>query len=173
MKMSPDCIDPVARNLAIVFTTAAILTFLTLLLLRRSGPKIYMLTPLLCLLLTGATLWLGSYSFSPILHYVDLQDSTLLGLQITSSMRSAVVPANGAAISLVGGSPAAITALTIPAGARCLWSSNADASMDGSDTCDLIYLPPSTAIYDVLRVHVIPGCSLPEANGQLKINIFP
>ncbi|SRR5258708_33778153 len=173
ISMFLNCMDPLARNLAIVVTIALILSLSYEIFLIKAAPRVYLLTAFTFSALVGGTVWLGSYTSSPIMHYANGQDSTLRALQVTRSLRDDVVPADGGAIALVGGSPSAISALTIPANARCIWASKDHATMDGVDSCELVYLPPSNATYDILRIHVIPGCQLPESNGQIKINLFP
>lgn len=66
-----------------------------------------------------------------------------------------------------------VEALVTLENARCTWQSLQGGALDGTDTCNLVYAPPQGADYDILKVHIVPGCQLPELTSQIKVSILP
>jgi hypothetical protein len=51
-------------------------------------------------------------------------------------------------------------------------SSNGGA-FDDPTSCDTAYLSPEGVEFDILHVHINPGCHLPAAHGEIKVSILP
>jgi len=119
--------------------------------------------------LVGVTLWLGSYSRSPLRFAAQ---PVLRGFVVQKGQGQALRVASGDGFSISHASLAFITPLIEPGAASCLWQSRAGAMVDLPDICDIVYAPPS-ADYDVLRVRVRSACGLPDSTALLRIVILP
>jgi hypothetical protein len=117
------------------------------------------------------TFWLGFYPLSP-LGFSSGRIPVLSGFFVTTRSRLKSTVAPGEILSLASGLPAAIEPKLLPVNAKCSWTSVNGGSLDDPQTCDTIYQPPQTE-YDLLKIHIQPGCGLPEANAQLKISLLP
>jgi hypothetical protein len=168
--VSVNCLHPAAQLVSAALATGIVITLILGALRARWRSALLFAASLAGL--TLITLWLGSYAYSPLMNYAAGAPS-LLGLEVTKSARSSEVLPSGSAITIAAGSPTSISALTVPSQARCFWTSRGGAIMDGVDTCDLIYLPQTGALSDILQVHVFPSCGLPAASGKLQIEILP
>ncbi|HEY9151528.1 MAG TPA: hypothetical protein VIN60_01480 [Anaerolineales bacterium] len=49
----------------------------------------------------------------------------------------------------------------------------ASGSLDDSGNCDLVYMPPATSDFDLLKVLIQPECHLPEVQENIKITVLP
>ncbi|MBI3168499.1 MAG: hypothetical protein HYZ22_08480 [Chloroflexi bacterium] len=114
-------------------------------------------------------LWLGSYTYSPLL---GANNQVLRGFLVTTQ-RQINTPLNSGDILITqADSPVAISVLSNLSTVNCRWESLRNGALDGSDSCDVIYAAPQ-AENDILTVRVEPGCKLLPAQGKLKISILP
>jgi hypothetical protein len=119
--------------------------------------------------LCGLALWLGSYSLSPLGF---ARQPALRGFIVQEGQGDPIRAEPGGGFSISRSSLAFIIPIIEPAGASCIWQSQAGAGIDAPDICDIAYAPPPGE-YDVLRLRVTPGCGLPNSLGNLRIAILP
>ncbi len=162
------CTYPLAQNLALAIILPWIFQVIVIPKTgqARSKPALTVL-PILLLLL----LWLGSYPFSP-LGFSTGRIPILRGFVITRSLRPPLTIASGEIVTIAGGSVIGISSTTLPVDKSCFWTSANGGTFDDPRTCDTDYFAPP-ADYDVLKIHIQPGCHLPTALGEIKINILP
>lgn len=120
-------------------------------------------------IMVGLTLWLGSYSLSPLSF---ARQPALRGFIVQKAQGPSVQVQAGDGFSISRSSLAFITPLIEPGEASCIWQSQGGAMLDAPDICDIAYAPPA-AEYDVLRLRVRSGCGLPDSLGNLRIAILP
>ena len=117
------------------------------------------------------TLWMGSYSYSPLALFTD-NDLLLRGFLVTQQGRINEPVKSGEIILLHAGSPAGVSVLTDMPNVTCRWNSTNGGVLDDPDSCGVDYLAPA-ADYDILKVVVTSGCRAQTTRGQIKISIFP
>ncbi len=173
LRVSPlpalNCIHPLAQSLISALGIALVLNLAAVFFVARP----YQWAAAVLAVLLILTLWLGSYPHSPILGFANGDSSVLTGFRIMRTGRADATIAPGATLSLPGESFLYIEALVTPGNARCTWQSLKGGALDGSDTCNPVYAPPQGANYDILKVHIVPGCRLPELTSQIKLSILP
>lgn len=168
-----NCVQPLAQSLLYALGIILVLNLPAVAIFSKFRDKRSGFTIAFLFILAVVTWWLGSYPYSPILGFVNGQNSVLSGFRVTRQGRAVVTISSGDMLSLARGSYTSIEALVTPENASCMWQSINGAALDGSDTCDLIYSPPKGTDYDILKVLVTPACHLSKTTGQIKISILP
>jgi hypothetical protein len=167
-----DCLHPPSQSIIFAFSVTLILDLPMFVLARTPAAQIRIMVAILLASVVLAW-WLGSYQYSPLLGFANGRNSVLSGFRIIRQGRPVATVSSGEVLSLASGSVTAIEALVLPESARCNWQSTNGADMDGSDGCNLIYSPPKSAEFDILKVLVVPGCGLPNKTGLIKISRLP
>jgi hypothetical protein len=164
-----DCIHPSVQSLLFALGILTALNLLTAFFIAKP----YRWAAVILALLLILTWWLGSYPYSPVLGSADRESSVLAGFRIMRSGRANVTISPGDTVSLSGESIMSIEALVATGNARCTWQSSQGGALDGPDTCSPVYTPPQGADFDILKVHIVPGCQLPAMTRQIKISKLP
>jgi hypothetical protein len=164
-----NCVHPLVQSLVPALGITLVLNLLAAFFVAKQ----YGWTVAVLALLLILTWWLGSYPYSPLLGFANGDKPVLTGFRIMRSGRADVTIAPGDTISLSCKSFMYIEALVELENARCLWQSARGGALDGPDTCNPVYAPPQGANFDILKVHIVPGCQLAESTGQIKISILP
>ncbi len=163
------CTYPLAQNMIIALCVSFAVHFLIINRIWRSTSKLIVLIYILFLLLI---LGLGSYTFSP-LGFSTGRVPVLRGFMVTRPGRPAITITSGDIVSIAVNSVTEISPITFPGTITCFWASMNGGSLDDPGSCDVVYLSPQRADFDILKVLVRPGCHLPVAHGEIKVSIPP
>jgi len=163
------CTYPLAQNIIISLCVSLAVHFLVINRIWQSNSKLIGLIYALFLLLI---LWLGSYTFSP-LGFSTGRIPVLRGFSVTRSGRPAISITSGDIVTIAANSVTEITPIILTGSTTCFWASNNGGALDDPGSCDVAYLSPQRADFDVLKVLVRPGCHMPFSHGEIRVSIQP
>ena len=163
------CTYPLAQNIIISLCASLAVHFLVIDRIWQSNSKLIGLIYALFLLLI---LGLGSYAFSP-LGYSTGRIPVLRGFTVTRFGRPAISITSGEIVTIAANSVTEIRPIILPGSITCFWASNNGGALDDPGSCDVAYLPPQRADFDILKVLVRPGCNLPASHGEIRVSIQP
>ena len=165
------CFHPLTKTILLALGITLVLNIFVSVIRGTSWLKRSQLSIVLLLVLGLSTLWLGSYSYSP-LGFSNAKDPLLRGFLVNRQGRINESIAPGEIILLRVGTPAGISVVTDLPDATCLWNSTNGGVLDDPASCDIAYLTPA-ATYDILHVRIESACRAETIRGQIKVSIFP
>jgi hypothetical protein len=76
-------------------------------------------------------------------------------------------------VTIAANSVTEIRPIILPGKITCFWASNNGGALDDPGSCDVAYLSPPVADFDILKVLVRPGCHMPVSHGEIRVSIQP
>ena len=163
------CSYPQVQNIAFALCTSLVAHILVI---NRVGFINNKPIVLIYSLLFVLTLWLGSYSYSP-LGFSTGRIPLLRGFIVTRNGRPAISIASGDIVTIAPGSVTGFKPITLPGNMDCFWASTTGGVLDDPGSCEIAYFASGGADFDILKLHIQPGCQLPNALGEIRISIQP
>lgn len=166
---SVPCTYPLAQNIALALCISLGVHFLFINRTWPSNPGLVILIYSVFLILILA---LGSYTFSP-LGFSTGRIPVLRGFTVTRFGRPPISITSGNIVTIAANSVTGIRPIVLPGSMTCYWASNNGGALDDPGSCDVAYLPPPGADFDILKVLVQPSCHMPVSHGEIRVSIQP